>query len=296
MKKTILALAVPALLVAGVTNAATVYNNDGTSIDVKGSMRLLMEKADSKDVDIRDNSSRIGLGIKHDVGNGLTGLAYYEMGYDTQSQGGNQITNRLGYAGFKLADVGTMTFGRVTAPFDDIALSDYSYVYGGVMDFGRMEDHASGKGILGKNNFLARVSNSLKVETAEINGFSAAASYSFGSNSDKENVSALAHLDNAYTLAAFYKSDFGLSFNAGYGHGKSTTTLSANAADLDIWGIGSEYAIGDFAIALDYGQAKLDRNIAIDSTSKVNLLGIGAKYQVIPESKVYAGYYNRDYK
>ena len=49
MKKTILALAVPALLAAGVTNAATVYNNDGTKIDLKGSIRLLAEDGASRE-------------------------------------------------------------------------------------------------------------------------------------------------------------------------------------------------------------------------------------------------------
>ncbi|WP_039045638.1 porin [Plesiomonas shigelloides] len=293
MKKTILALAVPALLAAGVTNAATVYSNDGTTIDLKGSIRLKMEKADSKDVDLKDDSSRIGLGIKHDLGNGLSALGYYEMGYDTQKQGSSQITNRLGYAGFSMNDIGTLTFGRVTAPFDDVAVSDYSYIYGGVMDFGRMEDASTGNGILDKNNFLARVSNTMKVESAQYNGFSAAASYSFGTNDDKETAG---NLDNAYTLAAFYESDFGLTFNAGYGHGKSTGSVNVASQDLDIWGLGAQYQIADFSFALDYGQAKLDSNIAGQDKYKADLLGLGAKYQVIPQSSLYAGYYLRDYK
>lgn len=306
MKKTILALAVPALLAAGVTNAATVYNNDGTTVDLNGSIRLLMQKADSKDVELKDNSSRIGLGVKHDLGSGLSALAYYEMGYDTESQGRSQITNRLGYAGLSMADVGTMTFGRVTAPFDDVALSDYSYVYGGVLDFGRMEDHATGNGVLDKNNFLARVSNTMKIESAQYNGFSAAASYSFGSSKDKKASNVIEgenephQLDNAYTLAAFYESDFGLTFNAGYGHAKTTGKIVdgqlANSADLNIWGLGAQYEIADFSFALDYGQGKLDTNLANENKFKVDLLGLGAKYQIIPETSVYAGYYLRDYK
>lgn len=299
MKKTILALAVPALLAAGVTNAATVYNNDGTTIDLKGSIRLKMEKVDSKDVDLKDDSSRIGVGIKHDLGNGLSALGYYEMGYDTQKQGSSQITNRLGYAGFSMNDIGTLTFGRVTAPFDDVAVSDYSYIYGGVMDFGRMEDASTGNGILDKNNFLARVSNTMKVESAQYNGFSAAASYSFGTNGDRVDANGNAtegNLDNAYTLAAFYESDFGLTFNAGYGHGKSTGAVGIESQDLDIWGLGAQYQIADFSFALDYGQAKLDSNIAGQDKYKADLLGLGAKYQVIPQSSLYAGYYLRDYK
>ncbi|KAB7702579.1 porin [Plesiomonas shigelloides] len=297
MKKTILALAVPALLAAGVTNAATVYNNDGTKIDLKGSIRLLAEDGARRDADLSDDSSRIGLGINHDLGNGLSGLGYIEMGYDTQKQektSDSPIKNRLAYAGLSLDGVGTLTAGRITAPFDDVAVSDYTWTYGGVMDFGKMQD-SSDRGPFGsKNTFLARTSNSVKVESAEFNGFKAAGSYTMKTGDNYSDV------DNAYTLAAFYTSDFGLTFNAGYGHGKSVgkeanLTPAINSTDADIWGIGAQYAIGDFAIGLDYGQAKLDWNTVGESNSKANLLGVGVKYQIIEQTKVYAGYYGRDY-
>ncbi|MGL5401838.1 MAG: porin [Plesiomonas shigelloides] len=292
MKKTILALAVPALLAAGVTNAATVYNNDGTKIDLKGSIRLLAEDGARRDADLSDDSSRIGLGIKHDLGNGLSGLGYIEMGYDTQKQektSDSPIKNRLAYAGLSLDGVGTLTAGRITAPFDDVAVSDYTWTYGGVMDFGKMQD-SSDRGPFGsKNTFLARTSNSVKVESAEFNGFKAAGSYTMKTGDNYSDV------DNAYTLAAFYTSDFGLTFNAGYGHGKSVGSNLYNSTDADIWGIGAQYEIGDFAIGLDYGQAKLDWNSVGESNSKANLLGVGVKYQIIEQTKVYAGYYGRDY-
>ncbi|WP_302982045.1 porin [Plesiomonas shigelloides] len=298
MKKTILALAVPALLAAGVTNAATVYNNDGTKIDLKGSIRLLAEDGARRDADLSDDSSRIGLGINHDLGNGLSGLGYIEMGYDTQMPETNSkstIKNRLAYAGLSLDGVGTLTAGRITAPFDDVAVSDYTWTYGGVMDFGKMQNNAD-RGPFGqKNTFLARTSNSVKVESAEFNGFKAAGSYTMQTGDNTSDVK------NAYTLAAFYTSDFGLTFNAGYGHGKSVgqeaslNTAAINAVDADIWGIGAQYQIADFSIGLDYGQAKLDWNTAGESNSKADLLGVGVKYQIIEQTKVYAGYYGRDY-
>ncbi|WP_084976948.1 porin [Plesiomonas shigelloides] len=295
MKKTILALAVPALLAAGVTNAATVYNNDGTKIDLKGSIRLLAEDGARRDADLSDDSSRIGLGINHDLGNGLSGLGYIEMGYDTQreeSTDSSPFKNRLAYAGLSLDGVGTLTAGRITAPFDDVAVSDYTWTYGGVMDFGKMQNNGDRGPFGSKNTFLARTSNSVKVESAEFNGFKAAGSYTMKTGEKFNDV------DNAYTLAAFYTSDFGLTFNAGYGHGKSNGDNVFKSTDADIWGIGAQYEIGDFAIGLDYGQAKLDWNDSAynkGNNSKANLLGVGVKYQIIEQTKVYAGYYGRDY-
>ncbi|MGL5007675.1 MAG: porin [Plesiomonas sp.] len=296
MKKTILALAVPALLAAGVTNAATVYKNDDTSIDLKGSIRLLAEEGSHRDANLGDDGSRIGLGINHNLGNGLSGIGYIEMGYDTQKQessGDSPIKNRLAYAGLSLDGVGTLTAGRITAPFDDVALSDYTYTYGGVMDFGKIASSKDGGPFGHKNTFFARTSNSVKVESAEFNGFKAAGSYTM------QTGEAYNHIDSAYTLAAFYTSDFGLTFNAGYGHGKSNggkdlIGVLQNAADADIWGIGTQYEINDFTIGLDYGQAKLDYN-STKATAKSDLLGVGVKYQIIEQSKVYAGYFGRDY-
>lgn len=43
MKKTIVALAVAAVAATS-ANAATVYNQDGTKVDVNGSVRLLLKK------------------------------------------------------------------------------------------------------------------------------------------------------------------------------------------------------------------------------------------------------------
>lgn len=312
MKKTILALAVPALLAAGVTNAATIYNNDGTTVDLKGSIRLWVNSDSSrsgieKTVQFQDEYSRFGIGVNHDLGNGLSAFGYLEYGNDTQTMEKDfQLTNRQGYAGFKMADIGAISFGRITAPFDDVALSDYTYEYGGVMNFGEMENHTKKDG----NNFLARVSKSFKVETAEVNGFKAAASYTMQADGAARDVSFdngnkltdNASINGAYTLAAFYNTDFGLTLNAGYGHAKynrgvvglSGVYSNVDGAKSDIWGIGAQYEFGDFAVALDYGQARHNYALADVEKAKADLLGIGAKWNY-GMGKVYAGFYQKDY-
>lgn len=316
MKKTILALAVPALLAAGVTNAATVYNNDGTTVDLKGSIRLWANTDSSrsgieKTAQFEDEGSRFGIGVNHDLGNGLSAFGYLEYGNDTQTMEKDfKLTNRQGYAGFKMADIGAISFGRITAPFDDVALSDYTYEYGGVMNFGKMENDTKKSG----NNFLARVSKSIKVETAEVNGFKAAASYSMQADGDKAKFVETsggeyynnAGINNAYTLAGFYTSDFGLTLNAGYGYAKynaGTDSLTIDGdvlnrsgeADSNIWGIGSQYEFGDFAVAFDFGQARHDNAISGLNKSKADLYGFGTKWNY-GMGKVYAGYYLKDYK
>ena len=50
MKKTLAALIVSAFA-ASAANAAVVYDNEGTKVELNGSLRLIMEKADKKEYD-----------------------------------------------------------------------------------------------------------------------------------------------------------------------------------------------------------------------------------------------------
>ncbi len=58
MKKTIVALAVAAVAATS-ANAATVYNQDGTKVDVNGSVRFLLKKEKDMRGDLIDNGSRV---------------------------------------------------------------------------------------------------------------------------------------------------------------------------------------------------------------------------------------------
>ncbi|WP_424406013.1 porin [Pasteurella sp. PK-2025] len=148
MKKTIVALAVAAVAATS-ANAATVYNQDGSKVEVNGSVRVLLEKAKDKRTDLKDNGSRIVFKGKQDLGNGLSALAYSELRFSAKedvldAQGkkvknfkgdtvkkdrfGNDVTLRRLYAGFAYEGVGTLTFGKQLTIGDKVGYSDYSYL------------------------------------------------------------------------------------------------------------------------------------------------------------------------
>ena len=57
MKKTLAALIVSAFA-ASAANAAVVYDNEGTKVELNGSLRVIMEKADKKEYDAANHSTK----------------------------------------------------------------------------------------------------------------------------------------------------------------------------------------------------------------------------------------------
>jgi len=93
MKKTLAALIVSAFA-ASAANAAVVYDNEGTKVELNGSLRLILEKADAKKYDavgnstktansaLRNAGSRFGITVKHNLDNDFYALGRLEFRFD----------------------------------------------------------------------------------------------------------------------------------------------------------------------------------------------------------------------
>ena len=91
MKKTVIALAIAAFAATGAANAATVYNQDGTKVELGGSARIFLGKL-GKDQrgDLVNDGSRIKINATHTLDNGLSAFVGYETrfnGTQTSSKG-----------------------------------------------------------------------------------------------------------------------------------------------------------------------------------------------------------------
>ncbi|WP_296059763.1 porin [uncultured Amphritea sp.] len=112
MKKSIIALAV-----AGALTAPMVAQADAT---LYGSLRVQIADADGSDLDIQDNTSRIGIKATSELFNGATAIAHFETYANTESGsfGSGADTGekgRLAYVGVT-GDMGTVTVGRQWLP------------------------------------------------------------------------------------------------------------------------------------------------------------------------------------
>lgn len=271
MKKTLVALTVAALA-AGTANAAVVYNQDGSKVEVNGSLRVFVvkSKADdkSKRTDLKNDGSRLYVKGQHDLGNGLSAFGQLQLRFD-QGAGADGFGNpktKDAFGGFKYAGVGALSLGVQATTGDDVQLGDYSYTLGG-------------------NSNLTTSGRAIKFKSAEFGGFSFGADYVFGGDDAKTNTG----LKNGYGVGAFYNADFngvGFAANAGYTTDtfeadgvKSVTNKQARLA--------TEVTFGPVAFAVNYGFGTVKDELN-DTKAKTKSALVGAKYQVIEPTAVYA--------
>jgi predicted porin len=109
MKKTLLATAVAGALgaSAGIAQAATVYNQDGTQLDLYGNIQIAYRSTDNAAGDTEDelfdNGSTVGFSGQHVINPGLTGYfkAEFEHNADEEKIGGGIDTGDQAYLGMK---------------------------------------------------------------------------------------------------------------------------------------------------------------------------------------------------
>lgn len=307
MKKTLVALAVSAVAATS-ANAAVVYNQDGTKVEVGGSVRLILQKAKDKRTDLLNNGSRVVVKASHDLGEGFSALGNLELRLSGDDLGDQVKTKRL-YAGFSQKDIGTLTFGKQLTTGDDLGLSDYTYNLGGI------------------NKVTDASDKVIHFKSAEWEGFSFGADYIFRDSAKTKSSNGYEYATNnnsGFVLGAFYNrqfGDFGFAIEGGYGQDQysvvKTADTNGNFTETTpkykqrAFTVGTELSYGPVAFAVDYSQRKATKNQAVswrtsnaDGTgtvinefnnmqfNKIRELEIGVKYQFIEESKVYFDYIN----
>ncbi|MDX1466493.1 MAG: porin, partial [Halomonas sp.] len=115
MKKTLLATAIAGALAASGAQAATVYNQDGTKLDLYGNLQLayaatesdVSEDGEERQISttdgIVDNGSTLGVAGEHVIYDGLTGYFKYEFEGDADEikGAGGLDTGDQAYFGLK---------------------------------------------------------------------------------------------------------------------------------------------------------------------------------------------------
>lgn len=335
MKKTILAIMIPALFATS-ASAVEIYSaEDGSSIDLYGRLEYeaggLEHKKEKKNTAAKESNdrqsfggrgeARAGVNVKYVLDDATALIGKYEA--KVQSEDDDKSATRYAWLGFRFNDTTDLTFGKSEAARAQLSdLTDTFDIFGGeVMNAG------------GYN----RVDDQVRLAYAD-NGLDLRASYAF--NDQRKDVTGNNGDGNDNTrlgLSAGYTLPVGFGVVASYSEDKrSNVTYVAptpvtdpnNETKMSEWGLGAHYTIEGFYFAGLYGQRDFtmvgednggtkfwevqgaynieewtllanyanEKGRKADSGEKITSeYTLGARYAFTPKTKVYAEYVINDF-
>ena len=112
MKRNLLAIAIPALLVAAGANASIeVWNKDGNKVDFYGRVKAANHITDRGQKDEGDDTSaRLGMSGQTQITDGITGYGRWEYEAKAGKNSDNEV--RYAFAGLNFGDLGSFDYGR----------------------------------------------------------------------------------------------------------------------------------------------------------------------------------------
>jgi outer membrane pore protein C len=203
---------IPALLVAGTAGAAEIYNKDGNKLDLYGKIDGLHYFSDNNGSDGDQSYMRFGLKGETQISDQLTGYGQWE--YQVQlndTEADNNAFTRVGFAGLKFGDYGSLDYGRN---------------YGVLYDIGAWTDVLPefGGDTYGADNFMFQRSNGLLTYRNSnffglVDGLNFALQYQGKNDSATESNNGrevLAQNGDGYGMSVSYDLGYGISAAGAY--------------------------------------------------------------------------------
>lgn len=268
MKRNILAVVIPALLVAGAANAAEIYNKNGNKLDFYGKMVGEHVWTTNGDTSSDDTTyARIGLKGETQINDQLIGYGQWEYNMDASNVEGKQTTKtRLAFAGLKAGEYGSFDYGRnYGAIYDVEAATDMLVEWGG--DGWNYTDNY----MTGRTNGVATYRNSDFFGLVDglhfalqYQGNNENAGSGEGTNNGGKRKLARENGDG-FGISSYYDLDMGISFGAAYSSSDRThnqlaearsSQRYANGDKADAWTVGAKYDANNIYLAAMYAETR----------------------------------------
>jgi predicted porin len=267
MKRKVLAIMLPALLAAGAAHSAEIYNKNGNKLDLYGKVDGLRYFSDDASADGDQTYVRFGLKGETQINDQLTGYGQWEYNIQantTEGEGSNSWT-RLGFAGLKFADYGSLDYGRNYGVIYDVeAWTDVLPEFGG--DTYTQTDVF----MLGRTNGVATYRNSdffglvdgLNI-ALQYQGNNESAGAGEGTNNGGDRKLARENGDG-FGISSSYDLGMGVSFGAAYASSDRTNNQVAASASrayaggdkADAWTVGAKYDANNIYLATMYAETR----------------------------------------
>ncbi|UDG80599.1 Outer membrane protein C [Candidatus Hartigia pinicola] len=263
IKRNILAIVMPVLLVASSANATEAYNKDGNKLDVYGKIDVRHYFTNGKSSDKMKSQSgdysRFHLGAEGttQITDQLSGFALFELGTKTSySEDDSENRTRLAYAGLKFSDFGSVNYGRnYGVIYDTNAWTDVFPLWGA--DTMAQTD-----------TFMTSTSSNLltyrnKNAFGYVDGLSFALQYQ-GENTGNNvydvhgTLKTVKNNGDGYGLSTAYDLGWGVTLGAGYSYSTLTEVQkyepSLSGQYATAWNIGGKFKANNVYVAAMYGQ------------------------------------------
>ncbi|MFG6179512.1 porin [Halomonas sp. THAF12] len=245
MKKTLLATAIAGAMAASGAQAATVYNQDGTKLDIYGNIQIAYYNTDTGDGDndssdgIADNGTTFGFAAEHVIYDGLTGYLKLEFDDIKADEMATAVDNE---------DSGDTAYVGLKGNFGDVRLGSYD----------QLIDDWIQDPLTNNEGFDASDSTSLHGDGAN-------------QQTDKVTYTSPSFSGFQFAVGTQYKGDFD-SADSGVDEGGSNASFFG----------GAKYTAGAFSIAAVYDN--LDNTLYVDENGSAESVGdqygITAQYTV----------------
>jgi len=285
MKRNILAVVIPALLAAGAANAAEVYNKDGNKLDLYGKLDARHQFSDNAGADGDKSYARFGFKGETQINDQMTGYGQWEYNFQANNSEGGDANNgnktRLGFAGLKFGDAGSIDYGRnYGVVYDAIGWTDMLPVFGG--DSGNSDNFMNGRstGLLTyrNTNFFGLV-----------DGWNFAVQYQ-GKN-DNANRNGQTANGDGWGVSSSYTSPIGVGVVGAYSSSDRTDTQSQGVAangtvigagkHAESWATALKYDANNIYLAAMYGEMRNAAQITVLTTPGNTVDAFANKAQII---------------
>lgn len=266
MKRNILAVVIPALLAAGAANAAEIYNKDGNKLDLYGKAVGLHYFSDNDGDDGDQTYVRFGFKGETQINDQLTGFGQWEYNIQANNSEGSDAQNgnktRLGFAGLKFGEFGSIDYGRnYGVVYDAIGWTDMLPEFGGDSAYSDNFMNGRSTGLLTYRNtdFFGLV-----------DGWNFAVQYQGKNDRDDARRSN----GDGWGVSTSYETPIGVGFAAGYSASDRTNQQSTGVYNVQ----DSNGDDLDPAVTRTYGQGKTAESWATALKYDANNIYLAAMY------------------
>lgn len=278
--RSIIVAAMPLMASLCSVQAAEIYNKDGNKLDLSGRLKLSHSFSDdaNNDGDVSSNLQG-GFSGETQINDKLTGYGTWSYQYSMHNSEGSDAQNgnatRLGYAGLKYGDWGSVDYGRnFGLVYDVMSYTDMLPYFGSDSDYNDVF-------LVGRSTGLLTWRNTGFFGLME--GLNIAAQYQGKKERTGDEAAITRSNGDGYALSASYAFDSGVSLVGSYASLDRTdeqNTLSlGRGAKAEHWAVGAKYDANSIYLAADYDETRNATPVSGGFANKAQNFEAVAQYQ-----------------